>query len=172
MFYFFLEEIKHRQGFIKENSSVKGVKAKVSKYIEENYIEDDFVKIEMHKKIQNIQKIQDIYDLLDEFSDRFGKVNPELEIYMYEKLFEVNTVLLEVEKITETKTNISLTISEEGSKKMAGDDLFSSGMKVSDFLRFTYKDNKIHIILDTVGLEKHWLFTMVEFLESILSKKK
>jgi transcription-repair coupling factor (superfamily II helicase) len=166
------EEIKHRQGFIKENNSVKGVKAKVSKYIEENYIEDDFVKIEMHKKIQNIQKIQDIYDLLDEFRDRFGKVNPELEIYMYEKLFEVNTVLLEVEKITETKTNISLTISEEGSKKMAGDELFSSGMKVSDYLRFSYKDNKIHIILDTVGLEKHWLFTMVEFLESILSKKK
>jgi len=166
------EEIKRKQGKIEEKIPSQGVKAKVSKYIEESYIEDDFVKIEMHKKIQNIRRIQDIYNLLDEFSDRFGQFNDELEIYMYEKLFEVNTTLLDVVKIQETKTNITLTISEEGSKTIAGDELFVSGLKISDFLRFSYKNNKIQIILDTVGLEKHWLYTMVEFLESILSKKK
>lgn len=166
------EEIKHKQGFIEEQIPSQGVKARVSKYIDQKYIEDDFIKIEMHKKIQEVKSLEDIKMLLEEMKDRFGNYDEELEIYMYERLFEVHTKMLDIEKISESKTNITLIISEEGSKKIAGEDVFSSGLTVSNYFRFSYKNNRIRVILDTIELERHWLFTMVEFLDDLSIKMR
>lgn len=165
------EEIKRQQGVEVETEPVSKVKAKVSKYIDEEYVNDDFVKLEMHTKISNIKNTKQIKDLLDEFTDRFGRFDVDLEIYMYEKLFEYLSATIDIEKISESKTNITLIVSEEGTKKLAGDKLFSTGMKISKYLRFTYKNNKINIILDTIQLDKHWLYTMCEFLELIQPSK-
>ncbi len=165
------EEIKQKQGISEKQVSTAGVKARVSKYIDQVYIEDDFIKIEMHKKIQAIKSIEDVNELLDELKDRFGKVDEELHIYMAERLFEVQTKDLDIEKINETKTNITLVVSEQSSEKLAGDKIFASGLKISPYLRFAYKKNHIHFILDTISLTKHWLFTMVEFLDLIIKSK-
>lgn len=151
-----------------EEKGKAGVKTDVSKYIDPAYVEDDFVKIEMHKKIHHLKRQSDIDDLLDEFTDRFGSYDEDLRLYMYEKLFENQTERLGVEKIKERKTNITLIVAEEASGKLAGDELFKTGMGISRHIRFAYKEKKIHIILDTVGLKRHWLYTMVDFLEKIL----
>lgn len=161
------EEVQRKQGIEPEIEPVSKVKARVSKYIDNQYINDDFVKLEMHTKINNVKNHREITSLLEEFVDRFGRYDTDLEIYMYEKLFEHLSSKLDIEKIAESKTNITLIISDEGTKKLAGDKLFSTGMKISKYLRFTFKENKINIILDTIQLDKHWLYTMCEFLELI-----
>ncbi len=161
------EEIHEKQGFIETKELKPVVKATVSRYIDEKYIEDDFVKIEMHNKINAIDKIIDIEDLLGEFKDRFGEYEQELEIYMYERLFEKLSTKIKSERLIESKTNVTLSLSEAASKTIAGDKLFSSGIEISKFIRFAYRNGHIQIILDTVGLERHWLYTMVEFLEKI-----
>ncbi|MFA5035746.1 MAG: transcription-repair coupling factor [Candidatus Izemoplasmatales bacterium] len=161
------EEIATRQGSSVEPAKTAKVKVQVSKYIDNEYIGDDFVKIEMHDKITAINSIEDIHNLENEFIDRFGNYTDELEIYMYEKLFEKLSARIDVEKMIETKTNVTLIITMEGSKKLAGDKLFITGIKISKFLRFAYKSERINIIIDTVGLHKHWLYTVCEFLESI-----
>jgi len=165
------EEVKIKQGEKIEEKAKKGAKTKVSKYIANNYIEDDFVKIEMHKKIQTVEKLTEVLDLKEEFIDRFGKIEDELEIYMYERLFEVLTQKIDVEKIAETKTNITLVLSEEATGNIPGNILFSKGMNISPYIRFAFRSGKIHIILDTVGLDKHWLYTMVPFLDQIANFK-
>ena len=145
-----------------------GVKAHVSRFIDKKYIEDDYIKVEMHKKIKQITSIEGAYDLLGELTDRFGKYDAKLEIYIYEKLFEFLTRQIGVEKISENKTNVSLTLSFDGTKSLAGDELFKTGIEISNSIRFAYKKDRIHIILDTIKLERHWLYTMVEFLQKIV----
>jgi transcription-repair coupling factor (superfamily II helicase) len=76
-----------------------------------------------------------------------------------------------VEKIIENKTNVTLILSMEGSRRIAGDALFQSGLEISRYIRFAYKKEKINIILDTLKLEKHWLYTMVDFLQNVVSLK-
>lgn len=161
------EEIHKVQGIESNEPKNKGVKAKVSKFIDKEYIEDDYIKIEMHKKIQKVQSILDINELLDEILDRFGSYGIELEIYIYEQLFEYLTKRINIEKIKENITSKTLIVSKEGTKKMAGDQLFKSGIEVSNHIRFLYKNDQIYIIIDTINLEKHWLFTAVEFLDKI-----
>lgn len=161
------EEINKVKGIEETNSQNKGVKAKVSKFIDKNYIEDDYIKIEMHKKIKAVQSLVQVDDLLKEIEDRFGHYSIDLEIYIYEQLFEYLTMELGIEKIKETKSQRTLILSKESTKKMAGDQLFKQGLNISEHIRFAYKNEQIHIILDTINLSNHWLFTMVKFLEKI-----
>ncbi|MGE4571156.1 MAG: transcription-repair coupling factor [Candidatus Izemoplasmatales bacterium] len=163
------EEIHKVQGKEIESTENKGVKAKVSKFIDKDYIEDDYIKIEMHKKIKNVRSLKEVVELLSEIKDRFGHYSIDLEIYIYEQLFEYLTKSLDIEKIKDTKSQRVLIVSKESTKKMAGDQIFKSGLDVSKDIRFAYKNEQIHIILDTVNLKKHWLFTMVEFLDKINS---
>ena len=162
------EEIHKAQGKTVEKVENKGVKAKVSKFIDKDYIEDDYIKIEMHKKIKNVQSLDDVHKLFDEIKDRFGHYSLDLEIYVYEQLFEYLTKVLDIEKVKDSKSKRTLIVSKKGTKKMAGDQIFKTGMNVSKDIRFAYKNDQIHIILDTVKLEKHWLFTMVDFLDKIV----
>jgi transcription-repair coupling factor (superfamily II helicase) len=166
------EEISEASGIEKKEKQKNGVKAHVSRFIDNKYIEDDYVKIEIHKKIKDIESVDEAMDLLNELTDRFGKYDRELEIYIYEKLFEFLTAQLKVEKIKESKTNITLILSLEGTKEMSGDNLFKTGLEISKYIRFAFKQDRIHIILDTIKLDRHWLYTMVDFLQSVLSIKK
>ncbi|MBN2540369.1 MAG: transcription-repair coupling factor [Bacilli bacterium] len=166
------EEISKAKDTTEEKPFKRGVKAQVSKFIDESYIEDDYVKIEMHKRIKNVTSLEETYGLLDELRDRFGTYDIQLEIYIYEKLFEYLTEAMNVEKIIENKTNITLVLSIEGSKDVAGDRLFQSGLEISRYIRFAYKRDRIHIILDTLKLDRHWLFTMVDFLQQVVSLRK
>lgn len=162
------EEVSIAGGGQKVKKLEKGVKAHISRFIDKKYIEDDYAKIEMHKRIKKLQSTEEAKELLDELIDRFGKFDPQLEIYIYEKVFEYLTKRLNVEKITENKTNVTLMLSIEGSKLIAGDTLFKKGIEISKYIRFAYRKDRIHIILDTVKLDKHWLFTMVDFLQRIV----
>lgn len=162
------EEVSTAGGGPKTKKLEKGVKAHISRFIDKKYIEDDYAKIEMHKRIKKLQSTKEAKELLNELVDRFGKFDSQLEIYIYEKVFEYLTKKLNVEKITENKTNVTLMLSIEGSKLIAGDTLFQKGIEISKYIRFAYKKGRIHIILDTVKLDKHWLFTMVDFLQRIV----
>ncbi|XMB71548.1 transcription-repair coupling factor [Mycoplasmatota bacterium WC30] len=164
------EEISNANGEPKIKKSKRGVKAHVSRFIDNKYIEDDYIKIEMHKKIKKIKSIDEAFDLLNELTDRFGKYDQQLEIYIYEKLFEFLTREMQVEKIIENKTNISLVLSLDGTKALAGDELFKTGIEISKYIRFAYKRERIYIILDTIKLDRHWLYTMVDFLHKIVKK--
>ncbi len=166
------EEIEKAQNKSEIKKQKQGVKAHVSKFIDERYIEDDYVKIEMHKRIKDIQSIGEAYALLEELRDRFGTYDVQLEIYIYEKLFEYLTREIQVEKIIENKTNISLILTIEGTLAVAGDKIFKSGVEISRYIRFAYKKDRIHIILDTIKLDRHWLYTMVEFLQSVVDNRK
>ncbi len=162
------EEVNKTKSFKKQKESKTGVKTNVSKFIDKQYIEDDYIKIEMHKKINQVESTDAVIDLLNEIKDRFGSYSNELEIYIYEKLFESLTKRLDVEKLIETNSNITMVLSENSSKTIAGDKIFKTGIDISDNFRFAYKNNKIRIILDTIHLKNHWLYTMVEFIEKIL----
>lgn len=161
------EEVSKAKGLPSPKSSLKKIKANVSKFIEKDYIEDDYIKIEMHKKIHDVKSIVEVKELLSEIKDRFGDYNIELEIYIYEKLFEYLAKELDVEKIKENKTNITLIISLEQTNKMAASNLFKTSLDVSKEFRFSIEKDRFNIILDTLNLQEHWLYTMVDFLEKL-----
>lgn len=162
------EEIAKQTGdYVEKDVSVSKIKIGVNKYIDSNYVNNDFVKVEMHRKIANIKSKTDINNLIDEFTDRFGTPSEEIVLYMYEKLFEHLAKKLDIEKIRETKNNVTFVFSEKSSKNMNGEYLFTKANEISKFIRFSYRLNQINIIVDTIKLNRHYLYIIVDLLETI-----
>ena len=162
------DEIAIQRGEKDENMVEKQpVKVNVNKYIDSEYIDNDYIKIEMHRKIANIQSKLDINLLIEEFKDRFGTPSKEIILYMYEKLFEYLSIKKGIEKIRKTKNTVIFIISKEETKKINGEYLFTKANDISKFIRFTYRLERINIIIDTIKLNKHYLYIIVDLLETI-----
>ena len=142
----------------------------VETHISDNYINDEDLKIEIHKKINEVNSIEKLNEVKTELEDRFGTVSEELVIYMYEEWFEKLASKLEIKKVKQTKTFVDLELSENVSKMINGEDLFMMSYEVSKNFRLNYKENKIHIILDLVNLDKHFLLYLIDLLTKLIDK--
>ena len=143
----------------------------VSTHISDSYISDVELKILIHKKINEVKDETTLNDIRDELSDRFGKISEEMEIYMYEEWFEKIAKSLGINKVVTMKNNIDIELPCELSSKIDGERLFNDTYSISKMFRFLYKDSSIHIILDTIKLEKHFLLYLIELLEKIKGYK-
>ena len=144
----------------------------VDTHIGDDYIKDDDLKIEIHKKINEVNSLDKLNEVRAELEDRFGKVSREMEIYMYEEWFEKLASKLEIKRVRQTKTMVDLELSEVISKKINGEELFMLSYEVSKRFKLSYKENKIHIILEVVNLEKHFLLYLIELLQKIIESLK
>ena len=147
----------------------------VDTHIGDEYVKDDDLKIFIHKKINEVDSMDKLKDIKSELEDRFGKISLDMEIYMYEEWFEKLANKLEIKKVNQTKTQIDLELSSNVSKKINGEELFLLSYEISHNFKLGFKDNKIHIMLNLVNLEKHFLLYLIELLTRVidsLGKKK
>ena len=142
----------------------------VDTHIDDSYIKDDDLKIEIHKKINEVNSVEKLNEVKAELEDRFGKISYELEVYMYEEWFEKLANKLEIKKVKQTKTMVDLELSEEISKKIQGEELFMMSYEVSPHFKLSFRDNKIHIILELINLNKHFLLYIIELLSKLIDK--
>ena len=139
----------------------------INTHISDSYIANEDLKIEIHKMINKVDSLEKMQSIKAELEDRFGKITNDMEIYMYEEWFEKLAKRLEIENSKQTKTFIELELSESISKKLDGEKLFFMAYEISKMFRFSFKNNKIHIILDTVKLDNHFLIYLIQLLEKI-----
>ena len=142
----------------------------VDTHIGDDYIKDDDLKIEIHKMINEVDSMDKLLEIKSLLEDRFGKITNEMEIYMYEEWFEKLAQKLEIKTVKQTKTMIDLELSEGVSKLINGEDLFMMSYEISKRFKLSYSMNKIHIILEIVNLEKHFLIYIIELLSRLVNK--
>ena len=152
----------------KESDSVKPI-IEVDTHISNDYVSEDDLKIEIHKKINEIDGIDKLLSVKEELEDRFGKISKEMELYMYEEWLEKLGNKLEVKTIKQTNTFIELEISKEMSSKIDGEKLFYTAYEVSRNFKLKQVDGKIHIILSLVNLDKHNVFYLIDLFNKIIS---
>ncbi len=138
------------------------------RHIDPNYISEDTVRIEIHKRIAQINRLSDIEDLKNELVDRFGSLSPDLILYMYEKLFKKLSAKIGVQKTLVDKDQVTLILSLEASEKTNGQKLFLKANSAAAQIRLGYIKGHIHIILVTKHENKHWLYLMCMFLDDFI----
>ena len=152
----------------KESDSIKPI-IEVDTHISNDYVSEDDLKIEIHKKINEIDGIDKLLSVKEELEDRFGKISKEMELYMYEEWLEKLGNKLEVKTIKQTNTFIELEISKEMSSKIDGEKLFYTAYEISKNFKLKQVDGKIHIILSLVNLDKHNVFYLIDLFNRIIS---
>ena len=139
--------------------------------INDKYVDDIDLKIYIHKKINEIDSYDKMDEVKQELEDRFGKIDEQIDIYMHEELFEKMAKNLNITKMKQTKNFVEITLPKELSLKIKIDDLF---MKLVNyrFFRFSSRFNQIIITLDTIKLDKHFIYYLIDLLEVINSSIK
>ncbi len=166
------EEVMRQKGMeIKDESDISTQPLiNVATHISDEYVEDESLKIEIHKKINQIKNKQTFEDIKDEIEDRFGKISEEMIIYMYEEWFEKQAQNVQLKKVNQTKNYIELVFDKSVIEKLDTEDLFLETFKISNMFRFKSTSSTISIILDTIKLDKHPIYYLIEILEYIIKK--
>ena len=163
-----------------EVNKLKGISSKIDETdtqplievettIDDKYAKEEELKIEIHKKINKIDSMDLLNATKIELEDRFGTLDENVIIYMYEELFEKEMNKLNIKKVNQTKNFISITLSQELTKKINGELLFMDVISLSKKFRFSMKNQELCITLDTVGLDKHFMYYLIDMIE-ILKK--
>ena len=139
----------------------------VSTHIDDNYVSDGELKIAIHKKINEVDSYASFCCVKDELEDRFGKLSEDLIIYMYEEWFEKLAKGVGVIDVIDGKNSVDMTLSRDISSKIDGEMLFNESYNISKMFRFSYSGGCIHVILDKVKLEKHYLMYLIAILIKI-----
>ena len=152
-----------------EDTNIKPL-IEVETHITNEYAPDDEIKIEIHKMINDINSEEDIVNLKNVLEDRFGRVTDEMVIYMHEEWFEKQAKILGVKESKQTKNNITVVLPVNTSLKIDGEKLFFDAYDINKNFKFSYKDKKIHIILDTTKNEKHFIYYLNELFDKIIKE--
>lgn len=142
----------------------------VSTHISDTYTDDDNLKIEIHRKINEIDSYEKLQEVKEEIEDRFGKVNEEMLIYMYEEWFEKMAKYWQIEKIQKTRNSLELYFSPEMTMEIDGEQLFLDAFKITPMFRFKMTSSRLVVILDLIQLEKHYIYYLIDLLQ-VLKKK-
>jgi transcription-repair coupling factor (superfamily II helicase) len=132
----------------------------VNRTIDKNYIDNDDVRIAMHRKIDKLNSLEALKELEAEMIDRFGEINEELYLYMYEKLMKNFCKIIGIEKMNTNNYYMEFIYSIEASKTADGNLLFSECSSFND-IKLSYKDGKIYIIMSVGRKEKLECFKQI-----------
>lgn len=135
--------------------------------IDDSYVQDEELKIEIHQKINEIDSYEKLQQTKTELEDRFGNINDAMLIYMYEEWFEKMATSIGIKKVKQTKNFIEITLPIELTNKIDGQLLFLEANKITKMFRFALKESSLVITLDTVKLEKHFIYYLIELMEVI-----
>ena len=142
----------------------------VSTHIDDHYVSEDDLKIEIHRKINEIDSAEKLEDVKAELEDRFGRVTDDMLIYMYEEWFEKLAKRVGIKRVSQTKNSIELVFPEEVVSKFRVDELFMDSYDISPSFRFLSRGTNLVIVLDIIKLDKHPIYYLVSLLDLISSK--
>ena len=162
------EEVLERESDKKESEeNYTHTLLNISTHISDDMAEEDELKIEIHKLINSIDSEDRFNTVRCELEDRFGKLNDDVVIYMYEKWFESLCSKLKITNIHETKNFIEVIIPEEIIKKLDMGDVFSETVKISDRFKFKTRGNNLVIILNIIRLDESPLQLLIKLLSML-----
>lgn len=162
------DEVRRLKGeIIDEEDKDNKALINVTTHISDDYVIESDLKIEIHKMINTIDSYEKLIEVKNELEDRFGKINEEVEIYMYEEWFEKMAKKLDITKVNQTKTSVELIFSANKTKTLNGEKIFIDAYHISKYFKFNYKNLCLSIILETVRLEKHYIYYLIDLLKTI-----
>ena len=142
----------------------------VATHIDDEYVSEDDLKIEIHRKINDIDSYNKFNLVKNELEDRFGRLNDDLIIYMYEEWFEKLASKLKLSKVKQTKNSIEMYFPENIVSKLNTEDIFMDAFYITNMFRFISRGNELIIVLDVIKLERHPIYYLVELLDKIYNK--
>jgi transcription-repair coupling factor (superfamily II helicase) len=99
------EELARIKGLVKELAKVK---ADIEIFIDKSYINEEGLRIDLYKRIQQIQSEEELYSLQEEIEDRFGKMPKELSNLFLLALIKLKATKIGIKEMHISKNSIKI----------------------------------------------------------------
>ena len=139
-----------------------------ARHVDPHYVSEDAIRIEIHKRIAELNRMSDIVDLKQELTDRFGNIDADLLLYMYEKLFKKLSSKIGVQKTMVDQHVVTLVLTMEASQNMNGAKLFDKANAFYVPVGLEFIKGHIHIRMTVRNQKQHWLYLYDQFLDDLI----
>lgn len=160
------EEVNHLSVDNEEPEEGKAL-IDVTTHIDDNYVDEDVLKIEIHQKINTISDEASYNLVKEELEDRFGKLSDDMLLYMHEEWLESLFSQLGIKKVRQSKNSIEIFFPEEVVEKIDVEELFVDAFNITKMFRFISRGSHFSIVLDIIKLEKHPVYYLIELLTKV-----
>ncbi|MBP3039318.1 transcription-repair coupling factor [Bacillaceae bacterium Marseille-Q3522] len=157
---------ERKQNGIEVRKEQLEIDLQIDAYIPDGYLSDGHQKIEMYKRFRGVASLEDLKELQEEMKDRFGEY-PQEVAYLF-KIAEMKVFGQKagIELIKQTKDEILILISEEGSKAIDGSSLFKISNPFGRMIGLGMDGSRLKIVLHIKGYKlEEWMraaYTMVK----------
>lgn len=168
------EAIEERKGNNEQPKRTQlEIDLEVDAYIPDSYIADGHQKIEMYKRFRAISSLDDIEELQEEMIDRFGEYPDEVAYLFQIAEMKVYGQLAGVEIIKQTKNEVLILLSEEGSKDIDGQKIFQLSSKHGRVVGLGMEGKKLKMVLHIKGIDiPMWMNIAFEMIQGLHDAKK
>ena len=165
----YMQMINEKMQELAGNKAIEETETKnlvdVETHIPDSFVTDESIKIEVHKKINEIVNKEDLIRIKSELEDRFGELTENLLIYMYQRLFEELAKRNGITQLNKYENIIELIIPKDKVLKIDGEKLLTQISKINSSILVRYHNNRIIITLLISRLSKHYIYYLVDIVE-------
>ena len=131
-----------------EDENLDSIKIDVSSHIKDSYVDDEDIKIEIHKMINSIDSFETLEKVKNTISDRFGPIDNDLFSYMNEQLFESFCNKFSISKVFDNSVYREIVFNKEMSNRINYEDLFIKALAINNKFIFSYKNEMLIVKLE------------------------
>lgn len=139
----------------------------VSKHVSDSYVSDEEIKILIHEKINNVYNKNEKKELIEELTDRFGKLKPDILLYIEERYLEKLLNKFDIEKVYEEDNYVMIVFPPHISSTLDGNKVLIKANQITRNFYFEYKNKMLSVKLKGISNDKKWIFTLCRLLENI-----
>ena len=162
------DELKRIKGIKVEEEDDEPALINIDTHIDDNYVSDENIKIEIHQMINEIDSYDKLIEIKSKIIDRFGKIDDKIENYMYEEWFEKLAQKLNITRVRQNDRFIEFELPKELSSEVKGDKLLINALSINKNFNFSYRHDCIIISLQLKGLEDHFIKYIVKLLNTLV----
>lgn len=161
------EEVARLKGeFIEEKQEEKPY-LQVSTYIDDKYVTDEYLKIEIHKKINTIDSLESFEKVKEELEDRFGLLDVNILNYMKEELFQSLGQKKNIFKVEQLENKINILFIKQDMSEEQINNLYLRLYLIDKSFEVNKKNNILYISLPLKEKENYIdkLIKMLDYVE-------
>ena len=159
------EEVNKLKGInVKEENDNEKTLLNVNTSISKDYVDDESIRIEIHKLINEIDSKESFTNVKSELEDRFGKLSDDIINYMYEEWFQSIADDMKITNIKYVGSNVEIELPINISDMIDGEKLFLQIYTINPKFRLKYVNKKIIISLSILNRKGDYVKDLLDLL--------
>jgi transcription-repair coupling factor (superfamily II helicase) len=163
------EAVAKKRGKKTQPKTDTTVELGVEAYLPSDYIEDEQQKIEMYKRIRQLENDDEVSEIQADLIDRFGEYPEAVSQLLTIGQLKLAADLALVDKIRRVNGDVFVTISKQGTDILGGEDVFKALAATDLKATVSINDDRLHIklVIQPKMTVNDWLPQVHQFLAAL-----